>query len=225
MAWSCSRVQGDIDLVSCPVLQTALDEFGPATHVILDCARASFIDSAGINLLIEEIAAPGLSGGWLRLRHSEFPVRQVVELTGLIDLFELDNGDGTPDLGAITASTRFAPVSCRGQHRETGAAPTTRPLPVSWPRTRRTVGPRRARSRRVADQWIATRSSLWGDAKRHHSSDDARFSRSWSDRCTGNPLASDLPRRSKPRSSSCCGARSRGRNVARLAIRLSLHGW
>ncbi len=107
-------VQGDIDLVSRPVLQTALDEFGPATHVILDCVRASFIDSSGINLLIEESHRRELSGGSLRVRNSVFPVRQVVELTGLINLFELDNGDGTPDLGPITASTRFAPVSCRG---------------------------------------------------------------------------------------------------------------
>lgn len=118
-------VQGDIDLVSRSVLQTALDELGPTTHVILDCARTSFIDSSGINLLIEESHRRELSGGSLRLRNSEFPVRQVVELTGLINLFELDNGDGTPDLGAIAASTRFAPVSCRGQHRETGAVPTT----------------------------------------------------------------------------------------------------
>jgi stage II sporulation protein AA (anti-sigma F factor antagonist) len=114
-------VRGDIDLVSRPVLQTALDELAPAAHVVLDCARASFIDSAGISLLIEESQRRELSGGSLRLRNTEFPVRQVVELTGLIDLFELDNGDGTPDLGAIT-STRFAPVSCSAQHRETGAA-------------------------------------------------------------------------------------------------------
>jgi anti-anti-sigma factor len=115
-------VHGDIDLVSCPVLQTALDEFGPTTHVILDCARASFIDSAGISLLVEESQRRELSGGSLRLRNSEFPVRQVVELTGLIDLFEVDNGAGIPDLGAIAASTRFAPVSCSAQRRETGAA-------------------------------------------------------------------------------------------------------
>ena len=114
-------VQGDIDLVSCPVLQTALDQFAPTTHVILDCARASFIDSAGISLLVEESQRRELSGGSLRLRNSAFPVRQVVELTGLIDLFELDNGDGTPDLGTVT-TTRFAPVSCSAQHRETGAA-------------------------------------------------------------------------------------------------------
>ena len=118
-------IQGDIDLVSCPVLQTALNEFGPSAQVILDCARASFIDSAGISLLVEESQRRELSGGSLRLRNSEFPVRQVIELTGLIDLFELDSGDGTPDLGAITASTRFAPVSCSAQHRETGAAPTS----------------------------------------------------------------------------------------------------
>ena len=96
-------VQGDIDLVSCPVLQTEFDEFGPTTHVILDCARASFIDSAGVSLLIEESQRRDLSGGSLRLRNSEFPVRQVIELTGLIDLFELDNGAGIPDMGVMTA--------------------------------------------------------------------------------------------------------------------------
>ncbi|MEY2522363.1 MAG: anti-sigma factor antagonist [Ilumatobacteraceae bacterium] len=98
-------VHGDIDLVSCPVLQTAFEKFGPTTEVVLDCARATFIDSAGISLLIEESQRRELSGGSLRLRNSEFPVRQVVELTGLIDLFELDSGAGIPDLGAIAAST------------------------------------------------------------------------------------------------------------------------
>jgi anti-anti-sigma factor len=46
--------QGDLDLVARPVPQTALDELGPTTDVILDCARTSFIDSSGINLLIEQ---------------------------------------------------------------------------------------------------------------------------------------------------------------------------
>ena len=96
-------VRGDIDLVSSPALQTALDQFDPTSDVILDCARASFIDSAGISLLIEESQRRDLSGGSLRLRNSEFPVRQVVELTGLIDLFELDNGAGIPDMGVMTA--------------------------------------------------------------------------------------------------------------------------
>ena len=118
-------IQGDIDLVSCPVLQTALDECDPSAHVILDCARATFIDSAGVSLLVEEWQRRELSAGSLRLRNSAFPVRQVIELTGLIDLFEVDSGDGIPDLGASTAATRFAPVSCSARHRETGAAPTT----------------------------------------------------------------------------------------------------
>jgi stage II sporulation protein AA (anti-sigma F factor antagonist) len=115
-------VRGDIDLVSSPALQTALDQFDPTSDVILDCARASFIDSAGVSLLIEESQRRDLSGGSLRLRNSEFPVRQVIELTGLIDLFELDSDDGRPDLGTVVPSTRFAPVSCSAQHRETGAA-------------------------------------------------------------------------------------------------------
>lgn|GEM_PF-5502091 len=56
-------IRGDIDLVSCPGLQTALDECDPSTHVVLDCARASFIDSAGISLLVEESQRRELSGG------------------------------------------------------------------------------------------------------------------------------------------------------------------
>ena len=110
-------VRGELDVVSSPLLRAELERHAPGEHVVVDCSDMLFIDSAGLELLISQAHRRELSGGSLRLRNCVFPVRQVVELIGLIYLFELDNGDGTPDLGdpaAVTNPTRFAPVPCRG---------------------------------------------------------------------------------------------------------------
>src|SRR5258705_1201821 len=120
--------RGLIDMVSVPVLRSVLDDVGTAADVVIDCAAVLFIDSSGLDLLDQRACRQALAGGSLRLRNCDYPVRQVVELTGLIALFELDNGDGTPDLGPVAVTAKVAPVSCRGSHRETGAVVGSRPL-------------------------------------------------------------------------------------------------
>jgi anti-sigma B factor antagonist len=83
-------VTGEIDLDTAPVLQAVLDNLAPDRHVIVDCADVHFIDSTGLQLIVSQLKRMSEAGGSLRLRHTSFPVRHVVEITGLIQLFEID---------------------------------------------------------------------------------------------------------------------------------------
>ena len=83
-------VAGEIDLGTAPVLRSALDQLTPGQHVVVDCAGVQFIDSTGLHLIVTQSQRMSEAGGSLRLRHTSFPVRHVVEITGLIQLFEND---------------------------------------------------------------------------------------------------------------------------------------
>ncbi|MEY2446056.1 MAG: hypothetical protein QOE00_2636 [Ilumatobacteraceae bacterium] len=119
-------VRGELDVVSTAVLRTELERHPPEAHVVVDCRGLPFIDSSGLQLLIEQAHSRELSGGSLRLRNCLFPVRQVVELIGLMYLFELDEGDGTPDLGVelrtAVPERELRPSPAVARHRGTGAA-------------------------------------------------------------------------------------------------------
>jgi anti-anti-sigma factor len=81
---------GEIDLDTVPILAAVLDNVTPDRHVVVDCAAVQFIDSTGLQLIISQLQRMTQAGGSLRLRHTSFPVRNVVEITGLIQLFEID---------------------------------------------------------------------------------------------------------------------------------------
>jgi anti-anti-sigma factor len=84
------RVSGEIDLVSAPTLEAALSDLGDGLHIVIDCAGVQFMDSTGLNLFVTEARRLSASGGSLHLRNTSFPVRHIVEITGLIQLLERD---------------------------------------------------------------------------------------------------------------------------------------
>ena len=85
-------LNGELDLVSAPALQAALERVEPGQHVILDFGGVRFMDSTGLNLIVQQWNRMEQSGGSLRLRRVAFPVRHVVEITGLIQLLQPDDG-------------------------------------------------------------------------------------------------------------------------------------
>ena len=84
-------VHGEIDLGSAPILQETLDALAPEQHVVLDCAGVEFIDSTGLHLVVTQAQRLENGGGSLRLRNAGFPVRHVIEITGLIQLIGPDD--------------------------------------------------------------------------------------------------------------------------------------
>jgi anti-anti-sigma factor len=106
-AYVVLAVHGELDMVSVPILQSALDAHRLQTHIVIDCHGVSFIDSSGLHLIVSQALHRQQSGGSLRLRNCMFPVRHLIDLTGLIHLFEVDDGTGAPDMGA-DADASFA---------------------------------------------------------------------------------------------------------------------
>lgn len=75
---------GEIDHDTVQTLRQALDVTGiTRPRIVVDMRRVTFMDSVGINLLIEAYKAVSKAGGWIRLAApSEFVLR-VVQLVGI----------------------------------------------------------------------------------------------------------------------------------------------
>lgn len=81
------RVSGELDMATAPVLVAAAQSLADgSSDLIVDLAGLTFIDSAGLNTLVELGVAAHDRGCNLRLRNMTGHVRRVVTLGGLTSL-------------------------------------------------------------------------------------------------------------------------------------------
>lgn len=92
-------LRGELDMASRSILQSRLEQHPLHEHIVLDMLEVKFLDSSGLQLILLQALDRQEAGGSLLLRNCVFPVRQVIDLTGLIHLFEDDDGTGLPDMG------------------------------------------------------------------------------------------------------------------------------
>ncbi len=82
--------EGDIDLESSPksreILLKAVDDAG---HVLVDLSEVSYIDSSGVATLVESLQAARSKSGRFALLKPSDPVRRVLELARLDQVFTL----------------------------------------------------------------------------------------------------------------------------------------
>jgi anti-sigma B factor antagonist len=94
-------VSGEIDIQTSPVLeeqlQVVLDRGLSST--VVDLSGVTFLDSTGLSVLISGLRRCQAAGGELRLTGPRPNVRKVLEITGLLDTFQVDND---PDHGGAT---------------------------------------------------------------------------------------------------------------------------
>ncbi len=88
------RAAGEIDLLTVAELETPLTaaiEAGDA--VLLDLSQVEFIDSTGLRLLLESRnhAAPPHGGGLALRLGGRTHVRRLLDLTGVLHLFDLED--------------------------------------------------------------------------------------------------------------------------------------
>lgn len=86
------RVAGDVDMASSPALREAIldllrDQSG--TRVVLNMAGVDYIDSSGVASLVEGLQQARRSRGKLKLACLNDGPRDVLQLTRLLDLFEV----------------------------------------------------------------------------------------------------------------------------------------
>jgi anti-sigma B factor antagonist len=81
---------GEVDTFTAPILATALlDACATGSDVVLDLTGVSFMDSAGLNVLVRTYKALG-PDQVLKVRGVQPSVRQAIELGGLSELVGLE---------------------------------------------------------------------------------------------------------------------------------------
>ena len=96
----CATIQidGEIDLATCPLLQAILVDLVDrgCQQLIVDLERVSFLDCAGIRVLVDARRRVHGHGGSVRLVRPRPPVWRVLALTGMTELFPIDTSLGEP---------------------------------------------------------------------------------------------------------------------------------
>jgi anti-sigma B factor antagonist len=83
-------LRGEIDLSTVQAIRSVLEVLDPAQRlVVLDLSGVTFIDSMGIGLLVEIRRRFGPEFRELVLRAPSEQVRQVLEITGLLQVFPI----------------------------------------------------------------------------------------------------------------------------------------
>lgn len=78
------RVTGDIDMASAPALAAALEQntAGYRSPLLLDLSGCSFVDSGGLNVLLQAVRQFDLQA-WLGVLGANRNVRRIFEIVGL----------------------------------------------------------------------------------------------------------------------------------------------
>jgi anti-sigma B factor antagonist len=84
---------GELDLGSSPQLSQALEHASrdEPELVVIDLRELQFIDVAGLRVLLEAQQAAQLRGGRFMLAHVRQPVRRVLSLAQMGDVFTISN--------------------------------------------------------------------------------------------------------------------------------------
>jgi anti-anti-sigma factor len=84
-------VTGELDAYTGSALASALAEVRSAAGVVCDLARVTFIDSSALRVLVVEHKRLAECGGTLRLQNPSDTVRRLLDVSGLSDLFHVDD--------------------------------------------------------------------------------------------------------------------------------------
>jgi len=80
-------VEGEIDADSVTQLRAALDRVQLGKQVVVDMAGVRFMDSSGLNALVDRSLRIEGTGGSLRITNPSRCVQRVVGITGLTEVF------------------------------------------------------------------------------------------------------------------------------------------
>lgn len=82
---------GDLDIEAVPTMQASLvDATARATTVALDLSAVTFLDSSGLAVLLAARQRLADAGGPLVLHHPSPPVRRLLAVTGVDQLFTIE---------------------------------------------------------------------------------------------------------------------------------------
>jgi anti-sigma B factor antagonist len=87
-------VRGDVDVATAPALRAELHQAigADGSRVIIDVSGMDFIDSAGLGVLVGALKRAREADVVLVLRGVQSSPRKVLSITGLDEIFEIDDG-------------------------------------------------------------------------------------------------------------------------------------
>ena len=93
--WVTLKVGGEVDILTSPVLEaeltTVLDE--GSSSIVLDLEDVTFLDSTGLSVLLACSKRCQSQGGSIRLVSLQRNVRRVLEITGLMEVFQVQEDE------------------------------------------------------------------------------------------------------------------------------------
>ena len=75
------RVEGELDLATCPELETALEDADLAGRVVVDLSGCTFLDSSALRVLVRRARAAEVSGGSTALVTTDPGILRVLDIT------------------------------------------------------------------------------------------------------------------------------------------------
>jgi anti-sigma B factor antagonist len=86
------RIEGEIEFATAPRLRATLLDLAQdgAAPVVVDLAQVTFLDSAGISLLIQAKKRLASGESDLVLRDPQPHIRRVLEISGVTELFRIE---------------------------------------------------------------------------------------------------------------------------------------
>jgi anti-sigma B factor antagonist len=80
---STFALEGEVDPHTAPMLDEQLETFAPDGTLSLDLTGVTFMDSAGLRVLVRQQRRLGDAGGRLVITRASDPTRKLLELTGM----------------------------------------------------------------------------------------------------------------------------------------------
>jgi anti-sigma B factor antagonist len=92
------RIAGEVDIQTSPLLDEHLRRVlgEGVSSLVVDLGAVSFLDSTGLSVLIASLKRCEAAGGTLRVVSAEPNVRRVFEVTGLTDVFHMEDPGRQP---------------------------------------------------------------------------------------------------------------------------------
>ncbi|BAC71639.1 anti-sigma-B factor antagonist [Streptomyces avermitilis] len=102
--WAVVVLTGEVDCDLTPALREAVDSLTAEDHglIVLDLGQVSFMDSAGLGVVVYGMRRAGALGGRLRLAGPGEQVRELLRLTGLDAAVEV--------FGDVPAACAYGPT-------------------------------------------------------------------------------------------------------------------
>ncbi|MEY9214507.1 anti-sigma B factor antagonist [Thermobifida halotolerans] len=96
---------GELDLYTAPLLRSGLaDAVVPRTRTVVDMSGVEFCDSTGLSVLLSALKQARRNGGELELAALQSPVRRILQITGLDEVFTIHATVDAPAAAATGAA-------------------------------------------------------------------------------------------------------------------------